>query len=53
MAWTHIDAIIKNPEENITLSFWEAMKQYDITPFDSLIVFLVTLHNTQRLHPTS
>ena len=49
MAWTHIGAIItiqgeifmsfSNAEKNITLSFWEAIKQYDSTPFDCLVVF--------------
>lgn len=37
---------------NITLSFWEAIKQYDITPFDFLIVFFATLHNTHWLNAT-
>ena len=40
-------------KQNITLSFWEAIKQYDITLFDCLIVFFATLHNTQRTYPTS
>lgn len=61
MASTHIDALIhgeifmpfSKAEKNITLSFWEAIKQHDITRFDCLIVFFVMLHNTQRLNPTS
>lgn len=47
MTSTQIDAIIlreifvsySKAEKNITLSFWEAIKQYDITPFDCLIAF--------------
>lgn len=63
MAWTHVDAIIKTQgdilchfhmQKRILLwAFGGAIKQYDITPFDCPIVFFVTLHNTQRLHPTS
>lgn len=52
------DAIIQvifmsfSKAENITLSFWEAIKQYDITPFDFLIVFFATLHNIHWLNAT-
>lgn len=61
MASTPIDALIhgemfmpfSKAEKNITLSFWEAIKQHDIAAFDCLIVFFVMLNNTQRLRAAS